>query len=593
MIRKHLLSSMNFVKFLNLFIFSRIVSYLFPLIGFVLVLLLTLIPTFLKASDQSQIQLTIIAPVFVSLIFTVVQSVYFAILIFKDSESNGLDLVIAAKPIERIDVVLAKYFYFVLYGIVQAIVIFLAFLLGTISLYGIASNSFINTLLIGSFTVSLFAFIFFGLITALIAKKLNRPVAYIFASSVFLPLLLLGNFSGYFSEPTISGFSKNVNNINVLTDNSVPVYNFSTKQQNDSYFVVPSNQAAEFDLDQEQTLNNAFKQSQYTGFASQLLGWVDIPYQMGIVFSDNGTDFLRTRSNIESKRLNEVINYTKNSDIKYNYELVHNQGLISNKDGMPLVPNAPLLAQQKDASSLPRKLIYAWENAGADFLISQDRFEFAKIDDFAGDLDWAIIEQALKNSSISSFLDELNNPIMNDEKITSQGYLDLLYSQMQGLLNTEGVQNIFNNPNNLKTYQRYEQEIYLYVIALYHLYYSNQNSLLLKHVLPQGSSSLNQQYTVKVNVNNEVRNYKIGGYSHFEKTSRTISTVNGGTTTSQSVSRIKLEPSEDYVFRTVNNYFMVKRSSSVIPGYGVAIFWIVLALVLSVSTIYVYYRRDY
>ncbi|MDC4181660.1 hypothetical protein [Mycoplasma bradburyae] len=565
----------TFYRFLNLFIWSKKSMYIIPIIGFIVILISGLVLSLVNNAEL--FKTVLIAPILSTLLFNVFYSTNSAITIFKSMESEGVELLLSSKPISRKVNILSKIGYLFIIGFISSIISFVAFNIG---LLGSRNTSFLpqffyNSLIVSSFFVSFFCFITFGFITALISIKLNRRIAYFLMPSLFLPLFLLGNMSGYFSDTAINSFSTNMFNSQKL----IPFYNFSTKNTNDEIFIVPKNERKGFIGAEKDAIKLNYLDAKDNSIIFRFMSWLNVPLQFGLAFSENGGDFLNTRSIYKSSLLNDTVYYSQNDNLRYSYELEENKDLSTGVEGGYLVPNLPLTTDNE--------IIYAWENANAETLLPQDTFGFSTIDNYAGRIKWDVIEEGLKNKNNINFFQEVitKNNDGNFEKLLSDIHANLpeLLKKYNDPLNVK-----FNKLNDL------EKQIYLYTLFAYQLFFL-ENGANNSPLLEDAKKYLGEQ--IKVTLINGDK-YFIGGYSDFRPILRTINNPdadpNNDSTTVIQVARMQLDPVKDKnLFIKVKDFYSVKRIKDAVPAYGLYLFWVALNLILITSVYFTYRRREF
>ncbi|MGX9395475.1 hypothetical protein ACWXVT_00540 [Mycoplasma sp. 1573] len=591
----------NFLKFLLYYLINKKSTLLMPILGFALTLGLSFMC--LAANNLYQLQMFMIAPIVLSLVNTVVFSNLLAINIFKSIETDGMELIVTSKPVSRHSMVNVKILIFFAFSLLNALLVLLAFVIG---LSPVASQytTYYKYLVGGSFVTSLFGFCFFGLITALICTRSSRRLASTLASTVFVPLFLLGTFSSYFAEPAIKSMAKQLNN----NYNDLNVYSFATNKNDDSFYIVdrqprdikggikPSNEST-YSTSPEQKLNTLFNQVKDNAAIAQSLAWLNIPYQMSTMMTQNGTDLINTLQNNKSKFLDNIINYSNNNDLKYSYQLINSQQMSQEqKNIVSLVPTAPLInddidyAQQKWPTN---EIIYAWEKADTNEKLAQDSFGFSNIENFVGKLKWNIISSLL-HSSI--YQNEFKNDFKNDfnKQLTVDEFNDKIYQLMNKYLELNQIAKWFDS-----SVLNHEKQIYLYVVAYYNLFYNfNQSSLYKSVVLnynTQDNETKPQQYKFKVYMNEyETRNYFVGGYSSFMPILTVLQPENDSDKTNQKVARYQLtKDSNMNLFSHINNVYLIQRKANIVPASAVIPVWVILIVFLTLITIWAQRRKDF
>ncbi|ADE19757.1 ABC transporter permease [Mycoplasma crocodyli] len=564
----------NFANYLWFYLMKKKTTFIIPLISFVSLFIIGI--SLIINRNYSDINFLIVIPIFVSLLMTVLFATIFSINIFKSMEREGLELIVCSRPVTRKNILATRIGFLFLFGFVYSLIIFVIFLIFLTVLKSRIGDSNYYRYLFSSFGVNLFAFYFFGLVTALLATKLNRRIAIAFSLTIFTPLFLVGNLSTYFSESRMNGYGVRLNN----KYNDLDTYAFSLDNEKDKLYLV--NRTEKNNYNEHKKLFNEVKGN---ANIAQVMGWLNIPYQMGIVSSNYGTDYFNNQRLSDSKYLSKVDFYSNNNDVRYKY-------LMSNDNIKMFVPTAPLINNDISDANLKwstNNLIYAWENADSKNELVEDNFGFSSIDDFAGKLNWKVIQKFLHLDEFDEFFKENIKLDVNNKEATLQEFNSQIFDSFNEFGKNILFNEIFSRSGITESYQ---QQIYLYVITYYYMFYKHNQSSLFETILKNNKADVNQsQYKVQVKMKSgTLRAYIIGGFSSYLPI---IETIKSGASTKQ-VSRMKLQKDENVsVFKEVSNIFTVQRSSTAFPDYGVALLWSFYILLLVGGVVYIYSRKDF
>ncbi|EFF41395.1 ABC-2 transporter permease [Mycoplasmopsis alligatoris] len=564
----------NFSNYLWFYLKKKKTTFIIPLVIFALLVITGLVLSVYKHIEA--IDFLVVVPIFIAIAGSVIYGTIFSINVFKSMEKEGLELIICSRPVTRKNILFTRLVYLLIFGLINSLLIMLAFLTFLFVLRPYIGQENFVRYLVASFGVNLFAFYLFSLITALLAVKFNRRVAIAFSLSIFTPLFLVGNLSTYFSESRMNGLGVRLNN----NYNKLDTYAFNFENNNDEIYLVNRT-----NKDNYENVKTLFNEAKDNANIAQIMGWLNIPYQMGIISSNKGSDFFNNQRLSNSTYLQGLDFYKNNHDVRFNYEIAKN-------DLKFFVPTAPLInddienAQEKWSTN---SLIYAWEKADSKNELVEDNFGFSSIDDFAGKLEWKTTRQLLHSNAFKEFYLKHLNLDENDSNWTTKKINQVLFEVIDEFLKDQAINQLFLNNNIVEDYQK---QIYFYLTSYYFIYYNFNNSELQKALLLNNNQEVKQsQYLINVKMKGgDVRVYKLGGFSSFLPI---IETIKVDKSTKQ-VSRIKLQQDIDAsIFKEVSNIYKVSRASQAFPDYAVALAWSLYLVILASGVIFVYNRKDF
>ncbi len=189
---------LSYFFFTNKYIFKKKSTILFPIISFVVILVMSLVLKFFPTNNKEP-NLSIFPILYPFIISTsILIIVMFATIkslnLFKDISDEGLEILIVSKPIERWQIILIRFFYFLFLGFFICLVNYFALLIGLSISSNMIPNSFsiIKIITIYYFSM-LLIYILFGSISILLSLKFSTKLVTSFSSS-FLGLgLILSN----------------------------------------------------------------------------------------------------------------------------------------------------------------------------------------------------------------------------------------------------------------------------------------------------------------------------------------------------------------------------------------------------------------
>ncbi len=128
--------------------------------------------------------------IFTNATATVIFSSIKALNIFKDFDSEGLEIITLSKPISRNNLILGKLLTLIYFGLIWSLVMLIASLFGLYAIFGVTKIFLVAILFL---FVGLMTYLLFGLFTALICYKLSQKIAITIPIALFIPLALGGS----------------------------------------------------------------------------------------------------------------------------------------------------------------------------------------------------------------------------------------------------------------------------------------------------------------------------------------------------------------------------------------------------------------
>ena len=172
------------------YILKKKSTILMPIASFFVLLMLTIIPSFFKevtADIFTKVVLLVVSSICISI--TSVFATIKGLNLFKDISSEGMEIIIVSKPIKRSQIILVRFIYFFLLGIILCLLNYFAILIGLLSSANLVPESFSIFKYISLFFISmLLIYIFFGSLSILLSLKFSTKLV----SSFSLGFLSMG-----------------------------------------------------------------------------------------------------------------------------------------------------------------------------------------------------------------------------------------------------------------------------------------------------------------------------------------------------------------------------------------------------------------
>nr|WP_318034166.1 ABC transporter permease subunit [Mycoplasmopsis agalactiae] len=199
-------SAFKYSRFAFNIVFRKISTFILPILILVFSLIIGLVYKFAVGENYHLLSAYIF--IFISASATVIFSSIKALNIFKDFDSEGLEIITLSKPISRNNLILGKLLALIYFGLLWSLIMFVAALFGLYAVYEI-KQFFLASLLF--FFVSLMTYLLFGLFTALICYKLSQKIAMTIPIALFIPLALGGSLISANSASNINNAAHFIN----------------------------------------------------------------------------------------------------------------------------------------------------------------------------------------------------------------------------------------------------------------------------------------------------------------------------------------------------------------------------------------------
>lgn len=257
------------------YIFLRLIknksTWIIIIIAFIVSMFLGAVPIIIS-SQPSLIEIGLsvmgtIGPMVIT-IFSMVFGVIKSLNIFSDSQSDGTELLIVSKPITRTQLIITRFIFLLIVGLVFSLLMFLAWTIG-LAIVGFKHVDDLTVSLLGVWAASFISFMMTSVITILIALKFSSRAARV------LPLVIM-------SISAIVGVVPIVTSL--LFNSGVPNSQIQkvTKAVDDNYALVPP--ASRFTL----TNNSGGQDIRVTNFSfGDGFSTYDAPFQL----SNNNNEY--------------------------------------------------------------------------------------------------------------------------------------------------------------------------------------------------------------------------------------------------------------------------------------------------------------
>lgn len=173
------------------YIFLRIIknksTWILLIISFIISLVLGFAPILISTKAQEiKMGLSILGTIgpMVITIFSMVFGVIKSLNIFSDSQSDGTELLIVSKPITRTQLIITRFIFLLIVGLLFSLLMFLAWTIG-LAIVGFEHVNDITVSLLGVWAASFISFMITSVITILIALKFSSRAARV------LPLIIM------------------------------------------------------------------------------------------------------------------------------------------------------------------------------------------------------------------------------------------------------------------------------------------------------------------------------------------------------------------------------------------------------------------
>ncbi|UIU15164.1 ABC transporter permease [Ureaplasma urealyticum] len=587
-------SSFAYVGFLTRHIIVKKTTYILPIITFLITLIVGIIVGCV-VNQKSQFLIISYVMIIFNLLMTTIFASLKALNVFKDFSEDGIDILVISKPISRKNIVWSKIFFFILTGVVWSLISFLGLLIFYLISFNFAKD--VNYYWLLSYISPFICYLVFGLLTSLLALKLNAKISVLIPLVSFVPLLAVGIVSNIVSQLQSKAFLSSLKQ--KPTNNIEPFY---LNNNLDQYYLINTGFANhEFKQSQNLEVLDAYLKTRNLATFWQVSSWIFPIYQLVDAFNKSDyepfSDFIKNQenhkvlyaNNLASKQFNYRLE--KNSDSLPNFNINNDKGF--------LVPS--LLkndSQNLINNNLNQEVIYAiedWKNQTIEY--QKNSYTQLSADDIVGSIKWTIIKEVLNTKLFNEYANNLFKTL--DKKASQKQILDLISNSVQKFdFNKqidENTELFKKDVNKLLIKSKTERQIYLAISLIYYLYFSSNYTDLLNTLLFDQKNHLQYQTQFKINLNN--KNYLIGGFKNYLVNQILPQETNDAIDQSKKDKKIRykysLEQGGNYLFDYVTQNYSIKREQQIVYKEVYCVIWLVLIFSLLIGTYYGYKRKDY
>lgn len=616
-------SAFKYSKFAFNITFKKISTFILPILVLAFSLIIGLVYKFVVG--QRYYDLVAYIFIFTNATATVIFSSIKALNIFKDFDSEGLEIITLSKPISRNNLILGKLLTLIYFGLIWSLVMLIASLFGLYAIFGVTKIFLVAILFL---FVGLMTYLLFGLFTALICYKLSQKIAITIPIALFIPLALGGSLISANSTSNINNAAHFINRPYQYhaSGNEANIEPYYLNNNKDELLLVPNGADNKgFSDEQIKYLQKVMNLSNNSSTEWQAYSWLSVPYQLIDIFNFKNKNVFETASVKKFSNLDNYVYHSGLDDVTYNYKLDTNvnlkkyittDGSNSPKYIVPgaLKSNSIFSDKTGDNGLFNYDIIYARagaEDPNIEFLEDDANFsnEGANL---VGRIKWRYIYEALKdekfNSIAKNFVEKFNSKIVSQNNLVEIN--KLLMSEINSFINNDDIDNaseinkyenanvtIFD-PNALKQKKLksiFEKRIYFTVALLNYIYFNYSETKIYEAMLknPNTKESFgNYQYTVNI----LGHDYKIGGYSSFVENVTPVGNRDseGKIRNPKIKIRYDLNKSDtNYLFQSADQVYAINRSSQIVNKNAYYPIWIILNTILFVSVFALYRKKEY
>ncbi|WP_330463281.1 ABC transporter permease [Metamycoplasma gateae] len=595
-------SSFKYSKFAFNSVLKKKSSVIFPV--FLILFSFTIGLIFKFAISEQYLNLASYLYIFSILIITVLFGSIKSLNIFKDFEQEGIELVSISRPISRKSLVFGKLLTLIYFGLIWSLILCISSL---ISLY--AFNSFKNLLVYSSIflVAGISTYLFIGLLTALIAYRLNQKLAITLPLLLFIPLSLGGSIISANSTTNINNAAFFINRKYLYhhSGNEANVEPFFINNQKDELLIIPNGlKNHNFSKEQSSYLKEVMNLANNSSREWQAYSWLSMPYQLLDIFNFKNKNVFESISKNHFSNLENYIYYNNLDSILYKYKLDTEPNLskynVLSKQGtqQKYIVSGLLKSNSNIPNSINTDIIYARENAG-DINISfpEDNSEFAAENNLVGKIKWNYVAKVLKDKQFNQIVNNfVESKLLNIKNNNLNELNKEIFKEISNFINSPDTDiNLYLN-NNLVIFSEHsitekklqseiERKIYFATSILNFIYFNYQDSDIYKAVIKDIKKS-NSYGNYQIEINISGFKYLIGGFESFEK--RLFVKDN------KVLIRYELAKSDDnYLFQATDQVYSIRRENQIVNKNIYFILWAIVIFLLFTITFFLYKRKEY
>lgn len=516
-----------------------------------------------------------------------------ALNIFKDTQDDGLEILILSKPISRLSILTAKNIAFIFVGISYSLFNSISFIIGQV--YFSQSINLAN-LFAWAICVNFVTYLFFGYLISLISIKLSPKL------SITIPLIsfigILGGGMGISSTSTT-----NLNNAAYYLETKneyqnsgklADLENFYLKNNKDAFYIIPNGFNKNFSKKQISYLDKVVSISNNSAKEMQWYTYLAFPYQFFSVFVDPNAKLFNSNN---KNYLDNTLFYNHQDSVENSYKLklasdlvqvpFNEKGKVIKKYIIPgALKNKTIYKNQENSN-----IIYAREKASK-FNVSfpEDEYVFASPNNLVGEIKWDYIQEIIQLPWFQKVVENFYNEKLADKDLIKDEILELISQEINRVNNPlytdfEGLSTLTdkNSFSSGKIKSLTEQKVYFAVAYLYYIYFAHNNSTTLRALLYNVNTFDYQPSSFKVKIGDF--NYFIGGFGSYSLIQKVED--------QKVIMRYELTKSNNTLFQSLDTVYEYSKDKKIIIKSTFIAIWITMLILVMVLNTAILVRKDY
>ncbi|MGZ9432408.1 hypothetical protein [Mycoplasma sp. 613B] len=595
----------NYFLFINKLLLKKKSTIIIPVIN-LLMIILTLILNFTLAKSIENFLIIFYINILINGILSSLYGSIKALNIFKDLQSEGIEIIVFSKSITRHKIVFTKLINFAFWSMLWSFVSY--WILSTTLFLNLNFINSLNIPFLWIFLSPLFIYLFFGLISILISSRFSSKISIAFPLLFFMPFTTLGSIISIFSTSSENKFGEylNINYPNYDSGKLLDVEKFYLNNNKDELYIIPKNvDNKSFSQREKEFLELAKQKSKNSSTLWQAYSLLSLPYQFLDIYNNKDKDALSYVSKSQINNLENYLNYKNLDSGEYNYKLeLNNNNLlkvaIQDDDSLLetkysyLVPGA-LKNSSHFENVKNREIIYSRENA-SNFEVSfpEDDKIVAVPEDLVGKLKWEIIEEVLKSAIFDKYAYKTFIKVKNYNKNDLLKYFENILSSNINNSNDDNFSKVIDNNTELlkeiidtnKIKNLTEKKIYFITSLLYYAYFHPKFNKVILTFLEKENDGKKYYNPDKFEISFDNKKYFIGGYSTYSP----IQQIKND----KIIYRFSLEESNNFLFQPVDEVYSYKAINRIVYNKNInLVIWSLVVTILAFSSYVVYKRKDY
>lgn len=516
-----------------------------------------------------------------------------ALNIFKDTQDDGLEILILSKPISRLSILTAKNMAFIFIGISYSLFNSISFIIAQV--YFSQSVNLVNLLGL-AICVNFVTYLFFGYLISLISIKLSPKL------SITIPLIsfigILGGGMGISSTSTT-----NLNNAAYYLETKneyqnsgklADLENFYLKNNKDAFYIIPNGFDKNFSEKQISYLDKVVSISNNSAKEIQWYTYLAFPYQFFSVFVDPNAKLFNSNN---KNYLDNSLFYNHKDSVENSYKLKLANDLVQ----VPFTENRKIIKKYIIPGALKNKtiyknqensnIIYARENASK-FNVSfpEDEYVFASPNNLVGEIKWDYIQEIIQLPEFQKVVKKFYNEKLANKDLIKDEILELLSQEINRVNNPlytdfEGLSTLTdkNSFSSGKIKSLTEQKVYFAVAYIYYIYFAYNNSTTLKALLYNINTFDYQPSSFKIKIGDF--NYFVGGFGSYSLIQKVED--------QKVIMRYELTKSNNTLFQSLDTVYEYSKEKKIIIKSTFIAIWITALFLVMVLNTTILVRKDY